>query len=642
MRGGAFAEPAQALKITATTPEAAAKQDIAPNTADSYSTGVYGTTPPPTARCSPARSPCKRLPRCSGGFTTASSTSGYVESLVFRSPSSAQRLVVVRFSSSTLGPRRRARRDERITKGIKADERRQHAEPGCQAARRSAGGPARGACGTAPAPPEILLTSAGRGRQLGAASARWRPGGHGAAGGALGAARAGHQKRPAGRPPGGSSPHPRTAARAEHRRVTRTPYGYRSQGGRRVSTEWRTERPPDSVPHPPSRSPPPPTRVLRPRPRRRPCGLAHPGRLEQPGYPEEPATPPAPGTACDAPGSPGRRERRRPPLQPPRPVPPAPSGTRRKSGPAQRTAPGTARAPPCPPAPAQAAPPRNPSRSRPRMPRPSAGGFRRSTGPPGPVARPGRPGGRRAPPDRGSQPPAAGGGARAARGGGCGCRAERRTQRRSRPPADGSAAAFAAARQVWHTAPVDTLFPAVVSPAADRRGGSELDADRGGGAGGCAGAFDPLLERVLVPRRLPCGCCGRRTSTSASTTVTTVSVLLGRVGRTAGGIGALNQRWASGSSSVTGGDLIPRAAAFPGTPAARFGRAQRGSWTVTVSTASPVVVYAVSGFADGRALPVPQPAATADSSRAAGIAARPASASRPTASPAPSPATSPP
>jgi hypothetical protein len=77
---------------------------------------------------------------------------------------------------------------------------------------------------------------------------------------------------------------------------------------------------------------------------------------------------------------------------------------------------------------------------------------------------------------------------------------------------------------------------------------------------------------------------------------------------------ALNTRWTAERLGERA-DLIPRPVPFPGTPAASFGPRQRGSWDVQVAADLPFVVYAVSGFADGRTLTA-QPAdkATADGS----------------------------
>ncbi len=58
-------------------------------------------------------------------------------------------------------------------------------------------------------------------------------------------------------------------------------------------------------------------------------------------------------------------------------------------------------------------------------------------------------------------------------------------------------------------------------------------------------------------------------------------------------------------------DLMPRPYAAKGTPAAGFGPDQRASWSIRVLDDLPVVVYAVSGFADGRTVDDPQPAAEA-------------------------------
>jgi hypothetical protein len=87
--------------------------------------------------------------------------------------------------------------------------------------------------------------------------------------------------------------------------------------------------------------------------------------------------------------------------------------------------------------------------------------------------------------------------------------------------------------------------------------------------------------------------------------VTTVGILV--AAGEAPGMSALAKRWTD-EHLGTRTDLIPRPVAFPGTAAARFGAAQRGSWDVRVSAKLPFVVYAVSGFADGRAVPQPLPA----------------------------------
>lgn len=180
--------------------------------------------------------------------------------------------------------------------------------------------------------------------------------------------------------------------------------------------------------------------------------------------------------------------------------------------------------------------------------------------------------------------------------------------------APGSAAEFAEARQVWHSAPVDTLFPPTVAGKGAGPGGADREWTRVGIArpGGCTGAFDPLLDQVLAP----VGCLRLLRATyvdSTSTTVTTVGLLV--ASGDAAGMQALSRRWTAEHLGDRV-DLIPRPVAFPGTPAARFGPAQRGSWDVRVSADRPLVVYAVTGFADGRPVPRPQPASAATASGA--------------------------
>ncbi|MDF9812218.1 hypothetical protein [Streptomyces sp. SPB162] len=181
--------------------------------------------------------------------------------------------------------------------------------------------------------------------------------------------------------------------------------------------------------------------------------------------------------------------------------------------------------------------------------------------------------------------------------------------------------AYARAGELWHSVPVDTLLPPVVRRPGAGPGGADRTYTRVGvaPAAGCAGAFDPLLAKVLAP--VGCVQVVRATYVDAtSSRVTTVGLLV--TGGDAAGMAALNRRWSTehlGSRT----DLMPRPVAFPGTAAASFGDAQRASWTVSVSATLPVVVYAVSGFADGRRVPEPQPA---DVASAPGATSAPAQA----------------
>ncbi|WP_249416417.1 hypothetical protein [Streptomyces sp. TS71-3] len=175
--------------------------------------------------------------------------------------------------------------------------------------------------------------------------------------------------------------------------------------------------------------------------------------------------------------------------------------------------------------------------------------------------------------------------------------------------APGPAQSFAAAAELWHNTPVDALFPPVVQGDGAGPGGADRTWTRVAVApdSGCAGAFDPLLYKALAP----VGCLRllRATYTDAThSSVTTVGLLFTKADPVA--MRALRQRF-TGEGLDRRGDLMPRAYPAKGTPAAGFGDGQRASWTVSVLTEAPVVVWAVSGFADGRTVQDPQPAADA-------------------------------
>ncbi|MEU1538546.1 hypothetical protein ABZ461_10555 [Actinacidiphila glaucinigra] len=180
--------------------------------------------------------------------------------------------------------------------------------------------------------------------------------------------------------------------------------------------------------------------------------------------------------------------------------------------------------------------------------------------------------------------------------------------------AEASRRDFALARGLWHSTPVDTLFPATLHGKGLGPGGAERTWTRIGvaPAGDCREAFDPLLAKVLRPA----GCVKLLRATYADATssaVTTVGLLVTKA--EAPTMRKLHNRWIS-ERLGSRGDLMPRPVAFPGTVADGFGDRQRASWTVTVAADLPVVVYAVSGFADGREIAVPQPAASAVSAGA--------------------------
>ncbi|MFF4212901.1 hypothetical protein ACFYZE_26795 [Streptomyces sp. NPDC001796] len=174
---------------------------------------------------------------------------------------------------------------------------------------------------------------------------------------------------------------------------------------------------------------------------------------------------------------------------------------------------------------------------------------------------------------------------------------------------DGARGAYAVAGTLWHSVPVDRLFPPTVNGPGAGPGGADRTWTRIAVApdGGCADAFDPLLRKALAP----VGCLRllRATYTDATRSqVTTVGLLFTRADAAA--MGALASRFKDeGLDRRT--DLMPRPYAAEGTVAAGFGDAQRASWTISVLTDAPVVVYAVSGFADGRTVTEPEPAENA-------------------------------
>ncbi|MEU6508096.1 hypothetical protein [Streptomyces sp. NPDC046942] len=168
---------------------------------------------------------------------------------------------------------------------------------------------------------------------------------------------------------------------------------------------------------------------------------------------------------------------------------------------------------------------------------------------------------------------------------------------------------FTTAATLWHSVPVDQLFPPTVAGTGAGPGGADRTWTRIAVApdSGCAHAFDPLLEKVLTP--LGCQRLLRATYTDATQSyVTTVGLLFTNADPAA--MSALAARFRTeGLDRRT--DLMPRPYAAEGTLAAGFGDKQRASWTVSVLTDAPVVAYAVSGWADGRTVDEPQPAADA-------------------------------
>ncbi len=168
---------------------------------------------------------------------------------------------------------------------------------------------------------------------------------------------------------------------------------------------------------------------------------------------------------------------------------------------------------------------------------------------------------------------------------------------------------FNGARTLWRDVPVDELFPEVLRSEAAGPGGSDRRWTRVAVApdSGCAHAFDPMLTKALS--QVGCGRLVRATYVDETTSgVTTVGLLFTKADED--GMKALRKRFAV-ENLTERTDLMPRPYAARGTVAADFGDAQRASWTVHVLADAPVVVYSVTGFADGRTVSDPQAAAEA-------------------------------
>ncbi|MFE5833868.1 hypothetical protein ACFQ8W_26985 [Streptomyces sp. NPDC056508] len=162
---------------------------------------------------------------------------------------------------------------------------------------------------------------------------------------------------------------------------------------------------------------------------------------------------------------------------------------------------------------------------------------------------------------------------------------------------------YAEAGDLWHNAPVDTLFPRTL-------------AGPGAGPGAAArtwtrivvapdAACSPaVLAKGLLATVEPLGCerVLRATYTDATaSSVITVGLVFTRADATA-------QRTLGQGLTARLGQDVPPALSGPSTVAARFGDRQRASWWTSAPADLPVVVTAVSGFADGRTVDAPQPA----------------------------------
>ncbi|THA67543.1 hypothetical protein E6P78_14655 [Streptomyces sp. A0958] len=173
---------------------------------------------------------------------------------------------------------------------------------------------------------------------------------------------------------------------------------------------------------------------------------------------------------------------------------------------------------------------------------------------------------------------------------------------------------YAVGRDAWHSIPVDTLFRRTLKGDGAGPGGADRVWTRLAVApdSGCATALDPLLAKTL--RTVGCAHVLRATYTDATaSSVTTVGLVFTEADTDA--MRALSTRFADDHLDRRT-DLLPRTYPVKDTPAVAFGNRQRASWSVHVLTEVPVVVFSVSGFADGRVTASPQPAGQAMASGA--------------------------
>ncbi|MGA5196963.1 hypothetical protein [Streptomyces exfoliatus] len=165
-------------------------------------------------------------------------------------------------------------------------------------------------------------------------------------------------------------------------------------------------------------------------------------------------------------------------------------------------------------------------------------------------------------------------------------------------------AGYTEAMDLWHNAPVDTLFPRTLAgpeagPGAAARTWTRIVVAPD------AACSPAVLAKGLLAALRPLGCerVLRATYTDATaSSVITVGLVFTRADVTA------QRTLGQGGLTTRLGQDVPPALAGPGTVAARFGADQRASWWLNAPADLPVVVTAVSGFADGRAVEGPQPA----------------------------------
>ncbi|MFC9796256.1 hypothetical protein [Streptomyces sp. NPDC057695] len=164
-------------------------------------------------------------------------------------------------------------------------------------------------------------------------------------------------------------------------------------------------------------------------------------------------------------------------------------------------------------------------------------------------------------------------------------------------------AGYSEAKDLWHNAPVDTLFPRTLAGPGAGPGSAARTWTRIVVAPDAA-CTPAVLAKGLLATVRPLGCerVLRATYTDATaSSVITVGLVFTDADAT------VQSTLGQGLTSRLGQD-VPPSLPGPGTVAARFGAPQRASWWLNAPADLPVVVTAVSGFADGRPVDSPQPA----------------------------------
>lgn len=119
-RGGAYSAPAEALGVTAKTPEEAAKADIAESAEQSYGADSYGEITSHDVLASKEVTVAgQKGYRVRWKVITEKGDDGYVESLAFPSPADPRRLVIVRFGIDVNDKAPKQSVIDEITRGIK-------------------------------------------------------------------------------------------------------------------------------------------------------------------------------------------------------------------------------------------------------------------------------------------------------------------------------------------------------------------------------------------------------------------------------------------------------------------------------------------------------------------------------------------